>query len=44
MYWEQPVYECKKPSKDNGCGDNIYMKGPNGALVQVRNQSHSEAH
>lgn len=44
MYWEQPEYEYKKPSKDNGCGDNIYRKGLNGALVQVKNQSHSEAH
>lgn len=44
MYWEQPEYECKKPSKENGCGDNIYKKGPNGALVQVKNQSHSEVH
>jgi len=44
MYWDQPDYECKKPSKENGCGDNIYKKGPNGALVQVKNKSHSEAH
>ncbi len=44
MYWEQAEYACKKPSKGNGCGDNIYKKGTHGGLLQVKNIFHSEAH
>jgi hypothetical protein len=43
MYWEQQEYECKKPNKENGCGDNIYKRGERGGLVQVENQAHREA-
>ena len=42
LYWELPEYDCKKPNKDNGCGDNIYKMGAGGQLVQVQNLSHSE--
>lgn len=44
MYWDFPEYECKKPSKDNGCGDNIYKKGKDGHLVQVKNLFHTKEH
>jgi len=44
LYWQFPEYECKKPNKDNGCGDNIYKVGADGELVQVKNLSHSEKH
>jgi hypothetical protein len=44
MYWDFPEYECKKPGKDNGCGDNIYKKGPDGHLVQVKNLFHGKEH
>ena len=30
--------------KDNGCGDNIYKKGENSGLIQVKNLSHNEIH
>ena len=43
MYWEQPEYDCKKPSPENGCGDNIYKKGEKSGLVQAENPSHREA-
>ena len=43
IYWEQPEYECKKPTKENGCGDNIYKEGAKSDLVRVDNQSQSEA-
>lgn len=44
MYWEFPEYDCKKPNKENGCGDNIYKMGVGGRLDQVKNISHSEKH
>ena len=44
LYWEFPEYECKKPSKNNGCGDNIYKMGAGGELVQVKNLFHDEKH
>jgi len=44
LYWQFPEYECKKPTKDSGCGDNIYKMGIAGELVQVKNLSHSEKH
>ncbi len=44
LYWDFPEYECKKPSKDNGCGDNIYKLGSAGALIQVKNLFHGEKH
>jgi hypothetical protein len=44
MYWDFPEYECKKPAKDNGCGDNIYKKGKDGHLVQVKNLFHNKEH
>jgi hypothetical protein len=44
MYWDYPEYECKKPSKDNGCGDNIYKISSSGELIQVKNLSHSDEH
>lgn len=44
LYWQYPEYECKKPNKDNGCGDNIYKMGADGELVQVKNLSHNEKH
>lgn len=42
LYWDFPEYECKKPNKNNGCGDNIYKLGTAGDLVQVKNLFHSE--
>lgn len=42
MYWDFPEYECKKPGKDNGCGDNIYKMGKDGRLVQVKNLFHGK--
>ena len=44
LYWELPEYDCKKPNKNNGCGDNIYKRGGAGELVQVRNLFHGEKH
>ncbi len=44
MYWDFPEYECKKPGKNNGCGDNIYKKGPDGHLVQVKNLFRGKEH
>ena len=44
LYWELPEYDCKKPNKNNGCGDNIYKMGAGGQLVQVQNLSHNEKH
>ena len=44
LYYEYPEYEIKKPNKGNGCGDNIYMKGSDGRLVQLPNLSHNEKH
>jgi len=44
LYWDYSEYECKKPSKDNGCGDNIYKMGENASLTQVKNISHDEKH
>ncbi|NOR25024.1 MAG: hypothetical protein GQ542_11645 [Desulforhopalus sp.] len=44
MYWDFPEYECKKPGKNNGCGDNIYKMGKDGHLVQVKNLFHSKEH
>lgn len=44
LYWEFPEYECKKPSKSNGCGDNIYKMGAGGELVQVKNLFRNEKH
>lgn len=42
MYWQFPEYECKKPGKNNGCGDNIYKMGKDGLLVQVKNPFHGK--
>ena len=42
MYWDFPEYECKKPNKNNGCGDNIYKMGTDGQLVQVKNLFHGK--
>ena len=42
MYWDFPEYACKKPSKNNGCGDNIYKKDKDGHLVQVKNLFHGK--
>ena len=44
LYWDYPEYEHKKPCKNNMCGDNIYKKGTNGVLVQMKNISHGEEH
>ena len=44
LYWELPEYDCKKPNKSNGCGDNIYKMSAGGQLVQVQNLSHNERH
>lgn len=44
MYWDFPEYECKKPGKNNGCGDNIYKMGKDGHLVQVKNLFHHKEH
>jgi hypothetical protein len=44
MYWDFPEYQCKKPSRNNGCGDNIYKKGKDGHLVQVKNLFHGKEH
>lgn len=44
MYWDFPEYECKKPGRENGCGDNIYKTGKDGHLVQVRNLFHRKEH
>lgn len=44
LYWAFPEYECKKPNKDNGCGDNIYKLGIAGDLIQVKNLSHGVKH
>lgn len=42
MYWDFPEYQCKKPGRSNGCGDNIYQMGKDGHLVQVKNLFHKE--
>ncbi len=42
MYWDFPEYECKKPNKNNGCGDNIYKMGKDGQLTQVKNLFHGK--
>ncbi len=42
MYWDFPEYQCKKPGKNNGCGDNIYKKGKDSHLVQVKNLFHGK--
>jgi len=44
LYWQFPEYECKKPNKNNGCGDNIYKRVASGELVQVKNLSHNQKH
>lgn len=44
LYWDFPEYECKKPNKTNGCGDNIYKMGSAGAFIQIKNLSHNEKH
>jgi len=44
MYWDFPEYECKKPNKNNGCGDNIYKMGKDGHLVQVKNLFRRKEH
>ncbi len=44
LYWDFPEYECKKPGKNNGCGDNIYKRGQDGHLVQVKNLFHGKEH
>ena len=44
MYWDFPEYEDKKPSKNNGCGDNIYKMEKDGHLVQVNNLFHRKEH
>ncbi|MFT5699640.1 MAG: hypothetical protein ACI8ZB_002501 [Desulforhopalus sp.] len=44
LYWQFSEYECKKPSKDNGCGDNIYKRVDGGELAQVKNLFHSDKH
>jgi hypothetical protein len=44
LYWDFPEYECKKPNKNNGCGDNIYQKGRDAHLVQVKSIFHGKEH
>ena len=44
MYWDFPEYQCKKPDKNNGCGDNIYQMGKDGHLVQMKNLFHGKEH
>lgn len=42
MYWDFPEYQCKKPGRNNGCGDNIYKMGKDGHLIQVKNLFHGQ--